>query len=132
MKTQKHYISIYFNVDLLKYDYYYQMLSEKRNIDLIINLKNFEFENVQTTDNTADDYDVTDEYITADEHDEYITADEHDTNQQKVCYSFLKFEHLSQKNNFNMLLNLAKFTKQKQHNSIVTRNLYFSTATAPF
>ena len=115
MKTQKHYISIYFNVDLLKYDYYYQMLSEKRNIDLIINLKNFEFENVQTTDNTADDYDVTDEYI---------TADEHDTNRQKVCYSFLKFEHLSQKNNFNMLLNLAKFTKQKQHTR-TCKNQYF-------
>ena len=67
---------------------------------------------IQTTDNNADDYDVTDEYKTADDYDvtdeyktaddydvtdEYKTADEHDTNRQKVCYSFLKFEHLSQK-----------------------------------
>ena len=69
---------------------------------------------IQTTDNNADDYDVTDKYKTADDYDvtdEYKTADEHDTNRQKVCYSFLKFEHLSKKINCNMLLNLAKFTK---------------------
>ena len=76
---------------------------------------------IQTTDNNADDYDVTDKYKTADDvTDEYKTADEHDTNRQKVCYSFLKLEHLSQQIIFNMLLNLAKITKKKQPNSIVT------------
>ena len=80
---------------------------------------------IQTTDNNADDYDVTDEYKTADDYDvtdEYKTADEHDTNRQKVFIleiwtfvSKIKFQYAPQFGQ-NCIIKIVQLKKIAQFN----------------